>query len=70
MGNMDEEIKKRFDQQDELLRDIYRSAEKTRKYFKGTLIISIIVILLPLIGLVFVIPQFLNIYTSSFEGLL
>jgi len=67
---MDEEIKKRLDAQDELLGKIYKSAESTRKYFMWTLIISVAVIILPLIGLAFVIPKFISVYTSSFGGLL
>ncbi len=39
---------------------IYKSAEKTRKYFMWTLIISVVLFVLPLIGLIFAIPQFLN----------
>lgn len=65
---MEEEIRKRLDAQGELLEKIYKSAEKTRKYFLWTLIISLAVIVLPLIGLIFVIPRFLGIYTSGLMG--
>jgi len=65
---MDEEIKKRLDAQDELLEKIYISSEKMRKYFLWTLIISVVLFVLPLIGLMFAIPQFLSIYTSSLGG--
>jgi type IV secretory pathway component VirB8 len=57
---MDQEAKQAFDEQNKKLDAIYRSAEKTRKYFKWTLIISIAVIVLPLIGLIFAIPAFLK----------
>lgn len=63
----EEEIKKRLDRQDELLEKIYKSTERTRKYFLWTMIISIVFFILPLIGLLFVIPQFLNIYLSNFD---
>ena len=63
---MDEEIKKRLDLQDELLRKIYISAEKTRKYFLTTVIITIITIVLPLIALIFVLPWLINTYMSTF----
>lgn len=46
--------------QDQKLDAIYKSVEKTRKYFMWTLIISLLVIVLPLIGLVFAIPAFLG----------
>ena len=65
---MEEEAKKRFDAQDELLKKIYKSAEKTRKYFMWTLIISLVMFFLPLIGLLFVIPKFLSIYTAALGG--
>ncbi len=56
---MEQEILNRLRAQDELLQKIYTSAEKTRKYFMWTLIISVAVVVLPLLGLVFVIPTFL-----------
>jgi len=66
---MEEEVKKRLDQQDELLQKIYISSEKTRKYFLWTLIATLVTVVLPLIGLLFVIPKFLNLYTSGINGL-
>lgn len=65
---MDEDIKKRLDDQDELLKKIFISAEKTRKYFLASLIITAVMVILPLIGLLFVIPQFLSTY-SGLSGL-
>jgi len=62
---MEEEAKKRFDAQDELLKKIYKSAEKTRKYFMWTLIISLVMFILPLIGLMFVIPKFATMFAES-----
>jgi type IV secretory pathway component VirB8 len=41
---------------------IYTSVEKTRKYILWTAIITVAVIVLPLLGLVFVIPQFISYY--------
>lgn len=66
---MDEEIKKRFDEQAAKLEEVRVSVEKTRNYIKWTLIISIIFVVLPLIGLVFVIPQFLSTINISNLGL-
>ncbi len=60
---MDEELKQRLDKQDEYLQNIYKSAEKTRKYFLWTLIATLVVIVLPLIGLIFVIPAFMRSMT-------
>ena len=66
---MEEEIKRRLDAQAELLEKIYRSTEKTRKYFLWTMIISVVIFVLPLISLVFVIPKFISTYASMLEGL-
>lgn len=43
---------------------IYVSVEKTRKYFLWTLIITVALFVLPLIGLIFVIPAFISSYTG------
>ena len=48
---------------------IYASVEKTRKYLLWTAIITIAIIVLPLIGLVFVIPSFLSSYTTAIDTL-
>ncbi len=62
---MDQEILQKFEEQDKKLDQIFRSVEKTRKYFLWTMIISVVVIVLPLIGLIFAIPQFLSLYTGA-----
>lgn len=66
---MDQEILAKFEEQNKKLEQIYLSVEKTRKYFLWVLIISIAVILLPLIGLIYVIPQFLSLYSGANLGL-
>lgn len=65
---MEEEIKKKFEEQEELLKKVYVSVEKTRKYFLWTFISSLVVFVLPLIGLLFAIPKFIKTYTSILEG--
>jgi len=59
---MDEETREKIQEIDKKLDTIYRSVEKTRKYFLWTMIISIVVIVLPLVGLLFVAPLFLSLY--------
>ena len=61
---MDQEILQKFEEQARKLEEIYQSVEKMRKYFLWTLIISVVVIVLPLIGLMFAIPQFLSSYSG------
>jgi hypothetical protein len=49
---------------------IYISVEKTRRYFFWTGVITLAIIILPLIGLLFVLPAFMSNYVGSIEGLL
>jgi hypothetical protein len=65
---MDEELRKKFEEQERKMDAIFKSVEKTRRYFLWTLIISVAAIVLPLIGLVFVIPQFISLYSSMYKG--
>ncbi len=62
---MEEEILKKIEKQDKKLEEIYRSVEKTRKYFLWTLIITLVVLVLPLVGLLLIIPRILSIYTGG-----
>ena len=62
---MQEDIIARLNAQDELLKKIYSSSEKTRKYFMWTLIVTAVMFILPLIGLAFAIPAFLNNYLTT-----
>jgi len=62
---MDEEILKKIEAQDKKLDDIFRSVEKTRKYFLWTFIATVVAFILPLIGLVIAIPQFLSLYSGA-----
>lgn len=61
---MDDELRVRIDTLEKKLDAIYASSEKTRKYFLGTLIVTLIAFVLPLIGLVFAIPSFLSTYST------
>jgi hypothetical protein len=60
----------RLDAQEKELQAIYASVEKTRKYFLTSLWITVLLFVLPLIGMVFVIPMFLNSYLGTMQGLL
>ena len=62
---MEEEILKKVEELNQKVDKIWRSVEKTRKYFLWTLIITLVLFFLPLIGLLFVIPEFLSIYSSG-----
>jgi hypothetical protein len=67
---MDTELKTRLEGLEKKIDAVYVSTEKTRKYFQWTMIITIVMFVLPVLGLIFVIPMFIANYTSSFEGLL
>ena len=54
----------------ELMKQTYKSVEKTRKYFLYTAIATVLMFILPLIGLIIIIPMFLDSYLGSLEGLI
>jgi len=58
------DISRKLEEQDKKLDKIYRSVEKTRKYFLWTLLISVAFVVLPLLGLIIMIPQILSYYSS------
>lgn len=63
---MDQELLQKLQAQDEKLERIYQSVESTRKYFLWTLIGSVIMFVLPLIGLVLAVPFFLTTLGASY----
>jgi len=65
---MENEILKKLEESEQKIDEIYKSVEKTRKYFLWTLIITLAVFILPLIALMFVIPSFLSTYTTTLQG--
>lgn len=66
---MDIDIFKKLEEQEQKIDKIYRSVEKMRKYFLWSLIIGIVFIVLPLVGLIFIIPMFLKTLNLSGLGL-
>lgn len=61
---------KKLEEQEIKIEAIWKSVEKTRKYFLFTMISSIVMVVLPLIGLLIAIPIMLNTLSTSMEGLL
>ncbi len=61
---MDAELQKKFDEQQAKLDAIFVSVEKMRRYFQWTLILTVVFLVLPLIGLIFAIPYYLNSLSS------
>jgi len=66
---MDEEIKNTIAELNRKIDEIYVSVEKTRKYFFWTMVVTVVVVVVPLIGLMFAIPSFLNTYTNEINTL-
>ncbi|MEI7810338.1 MAG: hypothetical protein WCI41_02150, partial [bacterium] len=64
-----QEILKRLIEQDAKIDAIYKSVEKTRKYFVMIMWVTVIAVVLPLIGLMFAIPAFLGNYANTLGGL-
>ena len=67
---MDSDFQKQLHTLEEKIDAVYVSVEKTRKYFRMILWVTLAMVVLPALGLIFAIPAFLNSYTSSFDGLL
>jgi hypothetical protein len=64
---MDQETKEMLAAQQKRIEEIYASVEKTRKYFLATLIISVLVFVVPLLGLLFALPMAVDTVTHSYE---
>jgi hypothetical protein len=67
---MEQDIQKKLEEQDEKLNAIFLSIERVRKYFLIIVWVTIIMVVLPALGLLYAIPKFLDTYTSSTGGLL
>jgi len=65
---MEENLQKKIEEQALKIEAIYKSVEKTRKYFLVIIWITIIAVVLPLLGLLFVLPSFLSNYASVLDN--
>jgi len=65
----EEQVLEILKQNQEILTKTYKSAEKTRKYILYNAIFTVVVFLLPLIGLVIAIPLFMKTYVETLDGL-
>ncbi|KXJ99032.1 MAG: hypothetical protein UZ19_OD1000529 [Parcubacteria bacterium OLB19] len=66
---MEQSIKEQLDAQAQKIDAIYESVEKTRKYFQIILWATVIMFVLPMVGLMFIVPSFIETYTTSISGL-
>ncbi len=67
---MEQEILKKLEAQEQKIEAIWVSVEKTRKYFLATIIATVVMTVIPLIGLAIAIPFFLNTFSQAYGGLL
>ena len=61
---MDQEVLKKIDELEQKIDAVQKMVARIQRYFLWTMIISVAVIVLPMIGMVFVVPQFLNTYQT------
>lgn len=62
---MEQEILNKLKEQEVKIDSMYKSIEQIRKYFKWTFILSLVFFVLPLIGLLIMIPMYWGILTGS-----
>ena len=62
---MDQDMMQKLEEQGRKLDAIEQSVKKIRSYLFWTFMASIAFFVIPLIGLLFVIPRFLDIYSSA-----
>ena len=67
---MDPELRAKLDSIEAKAEAAARAAESARKYLFWTGVITVALIVLPLIGLAFAIPAFLNNYVGAYSSLL
>jgi hypothetical protein len=65
---MEADILKKIQEMEAKIDKMYASVEKLRKYFLWTLIITVALFVLPLIGIALVIPSFMSNYVGSLNG--
>ena len=64
---MEQDILKKLEELEKKIDEIYRATRRTKQYIEWTVIIGIALVVLPLLGLVFVIPSFIK--ALNFSGL-
>lgn len=62
---IDPELLAKLNQIEEKAEKAYQASEKVRKYLFWTGVVTVALIVLPLIGLAFAIPAFINSYTTT-----
>jgi hypothetical protein len=66
---MEHDIQTQLKELDAKLSAVHTSVEKLKKYFQVTMWITIIMVVLPVLGLILVIPSFISMYSGMLGGL-
>jgi len=66
---MELNIDQKLDEINKKIDAVYISVEKTRNYFKWTMIITVALFVIPLIGLILVLPSFMTNYIGGIQSL-
>lgn len=67
---MDNQTSETLQRMEQKLDAVYTSVEQTRKYFQVVMWVTIAMVVLPILGLLFIVPAFIRLYTNSLQGLL
>lgn len=69
MENIEIEILKKIEENNKKIDAVYESVEKTRKYFLWSAAFNVLIFVLPLVGIILIIPWFLSKIDYSSMGL-
>ncbi len=67
---MENEVRQKLSTLEIKVDAIYISVEKTRKYFFWTMVVTLALFVVPLIGLVFAIPTFMSGYLGGMNNVM
>lgn len=59
---MEQDLKQKLDEMDQKIEETRRAVIVIKKIFIWAMVLAVVSFVLPLIGLAFVIPQFLSVY--------
>lgn len=62
---IDPELSQKLDELTVKVDAAYRAAEAARKYLFWTGVVTVVLFVLPLLGLLFVLPQFFSYYSTA-----
>jgi uncharacterized protein YqhQ len=66
---IDPELLAKLNEIDAKAEKAYQAAEKVRKYLFWTGVVTIVLFVLPLVGIAFALPSFIGSYTSTLNSL-